>query len=417
MKRRMPSWSPPERPEWVKRVNEEGDCLDISGIVPLDESSLINTSIANTGLDDFGDDDWREPFRVLVKALEDEANLNLMGRILTRSDLLMFLEGRLRVEDTYRKHPEIEKQRVDRPLFIIGQGRSGTTWLRELLAQPPANRTITDGEAMFPVPLPGMSLEEQRDLAQRRITQWRRVTPELDAIHEFGVDTPTETIHLEVISFRTPVWLNLLGLTPSFNAYVESQKDNYEISLAYAKRVLKVLQWQRPGGQWVLGSNDAIRYMPAALKVFPDALFIWSHRDPVKAMASMVNMIGTMTWIRSDRRVKAAYEHITEPELTAETVTRPIDWIESGAIPRDQLYNVLYDELMYDPVAVVSSIYDYYGLPFTDETRQAIVDHVKAHPRTRRPAHRYALGADEQVREEREAFRRYQKYFNVPDEI
>src|SRR5262245_40682392 len=79
-------WKPPERPDWVQRINEEGAHMDIEEIVPLDEESLLASAMRNTGLSDFGADGWREPFSVFIKALEEEAALNLMGRIRTRQD-------------------------------------------------------------------------------------------------------------------------------------------------------------------------------------------------------------------------------------------------------------------------------------------------------------------------------------------
>src|SRR5919199_264923 len=113
---RRQRWVPPPRPDWVARINAEGDGMDIKAIVPLDENSLLASARANTGLDDFGDEAWHEPFQVLIKALDDEAELNLLGRIMTRADLLMFLEGRLRIEDTYRRHPEIDDEVITKPL-------------------------------------------------------------------------------------------------------------------------------------------------------------------------------------------------------------------------------------------------------------------------------------------------------------
>src|SRR5688572_29081546 len=89
------AWTPPARPDCVARVDEEGEQLDLKGVIPLDPGSLIATACKNTGLSNFGADDWREPFEIFVKALDDEANLTLMGRILTRTDILMFLEARL----------------------------------------------------------------------------------------------------------------------------------------------------------------------------------------------------------------------------------------------------------------------------------------------------------------------------------
>lgn len=412
---RMPSWSPPPRPDWVTRVNEEGSYLDLRSVVPLDPRELIERAVANTGLRDFGDDDWRQPFEVLVKALDTEAQLTLIGRMLGRSDLLMFLEARLRIEDAYKRHPEIEEQQIEKPLWVIGQGRSGTTLLHTLLAQPPANRTTTDGMALFPLPLKGMTPQQQRELADKRITQWNRITPEVVSIHEFGVDAPCETFHVEAMGFRSPAWLNLLGMTPSYNALIAEQ-GGFTKPLAYCKRVLKVLQWARPGGQWVLRSNHSLLYLPDVLKVFPDVRFVWSHRDPVRAMASMVDMIGTMMWIRSDQRVSTAYDFVTNPAVTAGMMTQPVDWLESGAIPKDRMCTVLYKDLVRDSVGTVEKIYQYYDMPFTHETRNAIEKYVKEHPRDKRPSHRYGLGNEDQIKTERQAFKRYQEYFGVPNE-
>ena len=230
-----------------------------------------------------------------------------------------------------------------------------------------------------------------------------------------AVDAPCETFRVEAMGFRAPAWLNLLGLAPSYNMYI-AKHSNYAIPLRYAKRVCRLLQWLKPGGQWVLRSNDSILYLSEVLKVFPDARIIWSHRDPIRAMASMVDMIGIMMSIRSDQKMVAAYEQITDPAMTAVTLSGPIDLLESGVIPKKQLFNVQYLDLVSDSLGTVSKIYNQFGLDFSAEARKAITDYVVAHPRTKRPAHRYAIGSDDQVRAERAAFKRYQEYFHVPDE-
>src|SRR5215470_20320483 len=106
-KDRRTGWQPQPRPEWAQRANEEGSYMDLRGVVPIDEDSLLAAARANTGLSDFGRDDWHEPFQVLVKALDTESELNLVGRLMTRGELLMYLEGRLWIEETYRRNPQI----------------------------------------------------------------------------------------------------------------------------------------------------------------------------------------------------------------------------------------------------------------------------------------------------------------------
>ena len=86
-------WNPPERPDWVLHINDEGESMEIDEVVPLDENSLLESAMRSTGLSDFGDDGWREPFQIFVKALNEEAQLNLMGRIRTRSEILQLLEA------------------------------------------------------------------------------------------------------------------------------------------------------------------------------------------------------------------------------------------------------------------------------------------------------------------------------------
>jgi Sulfotransferase family len=415
-KSRREQWAPPARPDWVSRVNAEGVGFDMKGVVPFDEDSLIRTATANTGLSDFGEDDWRAPFAALVKAFDDEADLTLMGRIMTRSDLLMFLEGRLRVEDMYKRHPEIEDETIAAPVWILGQGRTGTSILQKLLALDPANRTLNTYDALFPVAEGGGPDDPRIERAEQRMSMWKRVTPEVATIHDFGGDEPIEMIMAEAMSLQTPAWLNLMGLTPSYNAAIAATGRGP--SLRYGRRVLKLIQWQNPGRRWILKSPDAMSYIPEVLKVFPDVRFVWAHRDPVRALASAVNMIGTLIWVRSDTVPPAGlFDFLTDPESSAANLSRPIDWIEDGTLPRAQLHNILYDDLMADPLAAIEKLYGQFGMALSDTARQAIKAYVEAHPREERGAHRYATGDADRISRERQCYARYQQYFGVPSEL
>lgn len=409
MASRRESWRPPARPDWVHQINQEGAGLDLKGVVPLDPQSLIAAATRSTGLMDFGADDWREPFERFCAALDSEAELNLMGRIMTRTDLLMFLEARLRVEDLYRRHPEIAAQEIAAPIWILGQGRTGTSMLQTLMALPPENRTLTICEALFPVDSQSHFAE-----ADHRIRLWSRVTPEVATIHDFAGHEAIETIMIESLSFQQPAWMNLLGLTPSFTNWVVSERG-MQPALAYGKRVLKAIQWQNPGRQWVLKSPDAIRYIPDVLSVFPDVRFVWAHRDPVVTLSSAVNMIGTLTWVRSDRKLaEGIFDAITDPAAAAQSMTQPIAWIEDGTIPEGQMVHVMYDALVKDPIAAIEGLYRDLGMDFTDAARAAIAAHLAAHPRGERKPHRYAIGDEDRIARERQAFARYEAYFKVP---
>jgi hypothetical protein len=137
----------------------------------------------------------------------------------------------------------------------------------------------------------------------------------------------------------------------------------------------------------------------------------------VVTLSSAVNMIGTLTWVRSDRKLgEGIFDAITDPDAAAGSLTQPIAWIEDGTIPPGQLVHVQYDDLVADPLAAVAGIYRDLGLAFSADARDAIGAHLAAHPRGSRKPHRYAIGEEKRIAGEREAFARYEAYFKVPRE-
>ena len=143
------------RPEWVRDVNCEGEIWQRAGMlpdmVPLDSESLLIAARRETGLADFGEGDWREALDVLTGALEREAELNLMGRLCTRSELILWLRNRLKITDLVTRHPEILDEPIEAPIFITGLPRTGTSILQELLWQDPRLRTPLFWETIHPV--------------------------------------------------------------------------------------------------------------------------------------------------------------------------------------------------------------------------------------------------------------------------
>lgn len=414
---RLKTWSPPARPDWVRRINEEGNCLDIQGVVPLDEDSLLAAARRNTGLADFGSDDWIEPFRVLLKSMAEEADLNLMGRILTRSDLLMYLEARLRVEAAYRQHPEIEEVELAPLIQICGPGRSGTSALQNLLAHDPDNGTTLHWEAMFPCPPPETAsyrTDSRIALAERRLKAWREVTPEIDSIHEFGGAMPTEITQITALSFQS-VWLIFCGLKPGYDAFMQTVSPVQ--ALNYAKRVLKLLQWKHPRQRWVLKSPELLGQLPDLFKVFPDSHVIWMHRDPVKTLSSNASLMGTVLWMRSDKNVDHVMEHFTNPAGLAQLYDMVMGQIDRGDFPVERLHHGRYQDFIADPLATVETLYRGMGIAMSAASRAAMAGYLEQNPREKRPTHQYHVGDAQRHSEERRLFKPYQDRFQVASEI
>lgn len=417
---RRKHWTPPTRPEWVRRINEEGECMDLDSVVPLDEESLMNAARERTGLNDFGNQsEWFESFQVFVEGLRKEANLNLMGRLMTRSDLVNILAGRLEIEETYKRHPEIENEDITSPLMIIGQPRTGTSLLFNLLSQDNSNGPLRYFECMFPCPPPEQETyfsDPRIGIAEKQVQILNRVNPEIRSCHDFYALVPTEIVHAMAFNFSGATFLAMFGQTPSHNAFL--QRQGVGPGLKYLKRMLKLLQWKNPRKHWLLKSPEALLFLPDLLKEFPDMRVIWNHRDPLKAISSVVNMWGNVCWMRSDRPfVPGVVEGLTNAHNIAATLNQAIDWIESGIIPKSRLMNVQFLELEKDPVAIVKRIYQNFAINLTPSALSAMEQYMLDHPRSARPSARYNLGNQEHLSEERSALKRYQDYFNVQSEF
>ncbi|MBT4523216.1 MAG: sulfotransferase [Halieaceae bacterium] len=415
--RGLDPWEPLPHPEWLQRINGEADCFELEALIPLDAESLINAACMATGLKDFGADHWREPFEILSRALDAEAELTLMGRLMARNDVLCWLTNRLSIEETFRCHPEISDQVIKAPLFICGLPRSGTSILYELMAQDPSFRVPKTWEAIFPCPPPGpeTSDSDQRVLRGHRIaTQWNRVAPEFVTMHEMSGHIPCECGMLMTQSFVSDQ-IASLHQTPSYAAWFAGA----DMRSAYTdhRRLLQLLQWKNPG-RWLLKAPAHQNHLPILFETYPDAQVIQTHRDPIKCMASTTNLLGTLYWMRSDKSFdSSAFDNTMLAEAAAVRLEAVIDLTESGEIPPAQLFDSSYKALLEQPQDCVARIYRHFGMRLSEKTVEAMTQYLAAKPRHKYGEHRYQTGSDESICRDRALLARYQAYYNVPSEV
>jgi hypothetical protein len=416
---RRTDWKPAPRPDWVARLNEEGETLNIKSIVPLDETSLLTEARKNTGLDDFGDDNWLEHFRVLIAAIENEAKLNFTGRILTRSDLLIYLEARLEITDCYKRNPEIENEVVAEPVFIVGSGRSGTTIFHEALSQDDQFRVVKRWEAMFPCPPPEEEtyLTDPRiEKAHRLITLPERIAPEWKRMHAQAGDLPVECIEFLYLTFLSEVYYCAFQI-PSYVDYF--RKQDIAETFGWHKRILKLLQWKYKKPHWLLKGPTHMPVLPQLLEAYPDAKLIFMHRDQVTTTDSVVNVQGTIYWWRTDDPWSGGMlDDVMMVEGRVKMWDRIIGWMEDGTIPKGQYTNVIYQDFCTDPMAAIREAYREIGLPMSEAAGERIKTYLDNKPKGVFGKHEYKTGGGEAgtAAEERNALRRYQEYFGVPSE-
>lgn len=415
---RREQWQPQPRPDWVARLNAEGEILDIEGIVPLDEESLLRDAQRNTGLSDFGEDGWREHFRALLHAITNEAKLNFMGRILTRADLLQFLEIRLQIQDYYTRFPEIDNEVIEAPVMLLGHGRTGTTILLELLSCDPQFRVVRRWEAMFPCPPPEQATyntDARIDKAHRLITIFDRITPEWQAMHKYGGELPVECAEYLYACFLSNVFPCAYQI-PSYVQYLEQQDPRYTIR--WHKKVLKLLQWKYKKPHWLLKNPIWIDLIPLVLEEYPDAKILLTHRDPVVVADSFVNVMGTIYWWRTDDPWGGGMmEELVMPEKRAQSQDNLVRWMEDGTLKPGQYANALYTDFVADPLGTIRQFYRDMNLTLSDEAAANMQAYLDNRPQRKYGKNEYKHIDKTALAAEREVYRRYQEYFKVPSEL
>lgn len=415
--RRKEKWHPAPRPEWVARINEEGRHMDIENIVPLDEESLLHSAKRKTGLSDFGGDDWVEPFRVMMKSLQEEAELNLMGRLMARSDILMMLENRLLLNEFRKQHPEVAREEIRKPVFILGLSRSGTSILFEILSQDPGCRVPKYWEALFPCPLPDAQPGQTDPRIARGdalVTQWHRVAPEYATMHENAGELPCECGYLLTSCFISD-HLGAIHQVPSYNNWL-AQAD-LRPAYRFHRELLQVLQWKERRKHWLLKGPWHIGNLKILFETYPDACVVQTHRDPIKSMSSTTSILGTIAWMRSDRAFDSdSWNELMEAEGNAARLEAVMRQRDEGGIPNARICDVLYHDIVADPIGTVRRVYAHFGLELTDDTIGRMQQYVASKPKGKFGKHTYDLDSPEDVSKERAAFRRYQERYGIPSE-
>ena len=354
----------------------------------MNPEDLLAEACAESGLDDFGPDDFREGLAVYCGALAAEAQLNEIGTMAVRSAIVSNLVNRLRVVDWAARHPDVADERIDAPLIVVGMFRAGTTFLGNLLDQDPANRSLLRWESgdCVPPPTPADFRTGPRvDAGRLAVEMLEGLNPAMAAAHHEDADGPTECVAVLSQDFKSLSWEAISNVASYGRWLLEvDQRSAYE----HHRRVLQVLQHGGVRGRWALKSPHHALALDALTAVYPDARLVLVHRDPVVLCASVCSLVRTLSGTFSDADHR---RHIAE--RWTEVLTTSIDRIDAfrTARPEIPVVDVHYDELVRRPVDTVARIYDATGPALTDSARAALTTYVATHDHRRHGVHRYDL--------------------------
>jgi hypothetical protein len=416
-------WAPPPRSPWTEKLISLGEALGDDGrsIISLEPEQLRQAAQECTGLTDFGDTWWEAPFQRLCSSLETEAQLHLPGRLRTRGELQEILQNRLRLIDAWKRHPAIAAQEVLAPIVVTGLGRSGTTFLHELLACDPGNRPPLLWELLHTVPAddsPPADAGRRPQLCDDEITLMDEMVPAFTAMHENGGHLPTECIFAFAHQFSSDIYTGLYNVG-EYTIWRSSQDQApiYE----WHRRMLQTLQWTATADgsstRWVLKAPSHLSALPLVFATYPDAKVVITHRDPLRVIGSLSDMMATLHYMHSNH-----VDHGVLVEFMAMGLELQMDEVtaqrDSGAIPDDHISDVLYRTLVKDPVGTVERLYAGWDLPITAEFRRRLHAYLDARHSHRGPGHDYSFsdtGLD--LTTHRALVAPYQERFGVPSEV
>ncbi len=337
----------------------------------LDEAELMAQARMATGLSDWGADlSFREGLRVFVGALMDMP-YSAPLRVGARERILQILQMRLRLVDDARRHPEIEAQRIEQPLVVIGLPRTGTTIMYDLLTQDPASRAPREFEWYIPWP----ASEEATFATDPRIAvvtamydNYLKHAPELTSIQRLDCTQPGECNHGMTFHFAGSNFWAEYGV-PKFMQWIidEVPEGLYRTH----KRLLQQFQWKGPKGRWVLKSPHHLFDLGGLLETYPDAGLVWTHRDPVSTFSSLSGFV-------------AALQRATGGGGDLHAIGRSVFELWSAAMARAtrlrrenpevdaRIIDIAHRDVVVDPVGSIRRVYARFDLPFTDALQDRI---------------------------------------------
>ena len=372
------------RPDWVRRVNLMAGSVGgrPRDLVPIDAGDLLQRAAASLGgmpAGDLGDPHWQGRFEALVAAV-DASGMHVVGRLMTRQELLRSLRSRLLLTAVVDAAPEITAEPVAAPVIITGPARSGTSILFELLSLHPDLRAPTAAEGLHPVPLPGDGAADPGVLGECEQELWADVQPEFQAMHELRTDLPVECVTVTQGSFCGFHW--------SMIAPLEGWFPDPVVNYDYERQFLQVLQHGAGPTEWVLKTPAHLMLLPSLFGAFGDAWVVQTHRDPARTMPSTVSMTTMIQWLRSDD-VDVDLTAQLVRELFSAALNGSVDLRRSGAVPAERFVDIHYTRLIGDPAATLGAACEQMGLRFSDDYASAVGEYLARKPKGKFGVHRY----------------------------
>lgn len=373
---------------------------------------VIEAARAKTGLDDIGDRSVLEGLERLLASYAGEARFTERGSMMAHQFLVDQMAIRMQIEDWHRQHPELAEAPVDKPLFVFGLPRTGTTLTINLIAADPARRSFVRWEGYEPMP----PARPEEIHAGRRFEEAfakgemaRQHMPHIAAIHWEDADSPSECQFLMSPSFCAQVYEAQADI-PSWRNWFLHEAD-YLPAFRFHKRTLQALQTYT-GGMWTLKNPWHPLFLEALTEVYPDARLVMTHRDPADVVGSCCSLI---KYVRQIYSADVDLAGIGASFLDTFRIMIDRTNAYKARHGAGSIFDVQYEDTVRDPFGTVKRIYEAVGDDYTPEAEAAMHAWMDANPKGKHGRHEYSLEEYGLSRDQvHEVFKDYIEDYDIP---
>ncbi len=401
-----PTYTGPHRPVLARVANAIGGRLRRAGMQAprLDVASLAKaTGLKGATFAEPEDHAFLARLEALLADANGAAQLNFLGRVGIHLQFARMLRNRLLARRWVAEHPEIAAVPLARPLFVVGQPRTGTTLLYALLAQDPQSRAPLAWELESPVPPtdPAAGHLDPRYLEfDRKMRGLNNYVPGLAIAHAPVADEPEECYPLLESGALSSTFLLYFDIPTYWRRLVATGPDEARDAYRAFRQQVAIMQSRVPGRRWLSKSPAHLLFLDTLFATFPDAGVVIPHREPLEALPSLCSLLALTR--------SAASDHV-DPHALGQV---GLDWFAESSrradiartvLPSSRIVDVAYPRLLADPIGVVRDLYERLGYPYTPDFEARMRRWLADNPQHKHGVHRYSLAqfglTDARVRE------------------
>ncbi len=375
----------------------------------LSQQYILDTALNSTGLKEWGSESFLEGMHMLIDSCKKEAKLHYIGRELLQKECLRSVKDRLRLEKAFKDNPDILNSRIEKPVFILGLPRTGTSLLQNLFFQDIRFRSLHYWEqvAIGPQPTPeNLQNNYILDGCIKNVNEFRKTAPEFLSAHEIYPSGPEECNGLMARDFSNILYFMFRNI-PTYMEWFKNKDmtSTYE----YHKKQLKFLGYHFKRMRWVLKAPVHLLFLKYLFKVYPDAQTIQLHRDPLDVVPSMASFSSISRYIHSNEvnEIETAQQFL---DLTAHNINQSILYRQSRET--NQILDISYAELVNNKIGTMKNIYTWLGVDFDSNTEKIMSNWLEKNKLERKGnSHQYSL---EQFNLSKDQIRdRFDNYYEI----